>query len=87
MSFFAKAKELKEWRKTAVQEDPKIFFLKDNTDSAAKVFTKVQDKINDFYLRCSLINYDSDAKEILTAQNQKMFLTDCKWPSLPRRPF
>ena len=74
--FFAKAKELKEWRKTAVQEDPKIFFLKDNTDSAAKVFTKVQDKINDFYLRCSLINYDSDAKEILTAQTQKMFLTE-----------
>ncbi len=74
--FFAKAKELKEWRKTAVQEDSKIFFLKDNTDSAAKVFTKVQDKINDFYLRCSLINYDSEAKEILTAQNQKMFLTE-----------
>ena len=27
-------------------------------------------------MRCSLINYDSDAKEILTAQNQKMFLTE-----------
>lgn len=74
--FFAKANELKKWRETAVQEDPKIFFLKDATDSAAKVFTKVQDKINDFYLRCSLISYDEDAKNILKSQNDKMFLTE-----------
>ena len=42
---YEKAKELKTWRETAVQEDPKIFFLKDDTDLAAKAFTKVQDKI------------------------------------------
>ena len=74
--FFSKAKELKSWRETAVQEDPKIFFLKDDTDSAAKSFTKVQDKINDYFLRCSLINYDSNAKEILKSQSDKMFLTE-----------
>lgn len=74
--FFAKAKELKTWRETAVQEDPKIFFLKDDTDLAAKAFTKVQDKINDYFLRCSLINYDQNAKEILKSQTDKMFLTE-----------
>ncbi|MBR5867394.1 MAG: hypothetical protein IKZ04_05730, partial [Spirochaetaceae bacterium] len=74
--FFAKAKELKQWRETAVQEDPKIFFMKDATDSAAKIFAKVQDKINDFYLRCSLISYDEGAKNILKSQTDKMFLTE-----------
>lgn len=74
--FFTKAKEIKNWREAAVQEDPKIFFLKEGTDLAAKSFVKVQDKINDFYLRCSLINYDQNAKEILKSQTDKMFLTE-----------
>ena len=74
--FFTKAKELKNWRETAGLEDPKIFFLKDATDSAAKAFTKVKDKINDYFLRCSLINYDENAKEIMKSQNEKMFLAE-----------
>ena len=74
--FFAQAKDLKNWREAAVKDDPKIFFLKDATDAAAIAFTKVQDKINDYYLRCSLINYDSNAKDILKAQTDKMFVTE-----------
>lgn len=74
--FFKLAKEIKEWREKAVQDDPKIFFLKDATDVAVCVFNKVKDKINDFYLRCSLINYDESAKEILKSQTDKMYLTE-----------
>ena len=74
--FFAQAKELKNWREAAVKDDPKIFFLKDSTDAAANAFSKVQEKINDYYLRCSLINYDNSAKDILKAQNDKMFITE-----------
>ena len=74
--FFAFAKSVKEWREAAIKDEPKIFFLKDKTDAAAAAFTKVQDKINDFYLRCSLINYDENAKEILKAQTDKMFLDE-----------
>lgn len=74
--FFLQAKELNEWRQTAAKDDPKIFFLKDATDSAATAFNKVQDKINDYYLRCSLINYDCNAKDILKTQDDKMLLTE-----------
>ena len=74
--FFAFAKSIKEWRDAAIKDEPKIFFLKDKTDAAAAAFSKVQDKINDFYLRCSLINYDESAKDILKAQTDKMFLAE-----------
>ena len=74
--FFAFAKSIREWRETAVNDEPKIFFLKDKTDVAAKAFTKVQSKINDYFLRCSLINYDEDVKNILKAQTDKMFLSE-----------
>ena len=74
--FFAFAKSIKEWREAAVKDEPKIFFLKEKTDAAAAAFTKVQDKINDYYLRCSLINYDDGAKDILKAQTDKMFISE-----------
>lgn len=74
--FFALAKSLKEWRDAALLDDPKIFFLKDATDSAASAFTKVQEKVNDYYLRCSLINYDDNAKDILKTQTEKMFVNE-----------
>jgi hypothetical protein len=74
--FFAFAKNIKDWRETAAKDDPKIFFLKEKTDAAAAAFVKVRDKINDFYLRCSLINYDENAKSILKAQTDKMFCAE-----------
>lgn len=74
--FFALIRSIKEWRETAVNDDPKIFFLKEQTDSAATSFMKLRDKINDYYLRCSLINYDSAAQEILKTQTDAMFLDE-----------
>ena len=72
--FFKNAKALKEWRETGAKDDPKIFFLKDFTDAAAKSFMAVKDKINDYYLRCSLINYDENSKDILKTKTDTMFL-------------
>lgn len=74
--FFNLAKSLKEWRTKALEDDPKIFFLKDATDSAAISFMKVQDKINDYFLRCSLINFDAGAAEILKTKTDTMFLDE-----------
>ena len=74
--FFAFAKSIKEWREAAGKDDPKIFFLKEDTDAAAASFSNVRNKINDFYLRCSLINYDGNAEGILKAQTDKMFLSE-----------
>lgn len=72
--FYMNACALKDWRETAVKDDPKIFLLKDATDAAAISFMAVQDKINDYYLRCSLINYDSSSKEIFKTKTDTMFL-------------
>ncbi|MCQ2592055.1 MAG: hypothetical protein MJ188_04665 [Treponema sp.] len=74
--FFNELEAIKQWRESAAIDDPKIFFLKDQTDNAAAAFSKVKDKINDYYLRCSLINYDENAKEILKKQTDSMFLDE-----------
>lgn len=74
--FFTQIREIKNWREAAVQDDPKIFFLKNGTDAAAKSFMKMQDKINDYFLRCSLIQYDGDAQGILKTKTDFMFTTE-----------
>ena len=74
--FFENARALKQWRDSGAKDDPKIFFLKDATDAAAKSFMAVKDKVNDYYLRCSLINFDGDSKEIMKAKTDTMFLDE-----------
>lgn len=74
--FFNLIRSIKEWRETAAQDDPKVFFLKEQTDSAATSFMKLKDKINDYYLRCSLINYDNAASDILKTQTDNMYLNE-----------
>lgn len=74
--FFANARALKQWRDSGAKDDPKIFFLKDATDAAAKSFMAIKDKVNDYYLRCSLINFDGDSKEIMKAKTDSMFLDE-----------
>ena len=74
--FFANARALKQWRDSGAKDDPKIFFLKDATDAAAKSFMAIKDKVNDYYLRCSLISFDGDSKEIMKAKTDSMFLDE-----------
>ena len=74
--FFVNARALKQWRDSGAKDDPKIFFLKDATDAAAKSFMAIKDKVNDYYLRCSLINFDGDSKEIMKAKTDSMFLDE-----------
>ena len=74
--FYKAIISIKEWRENAVQDDPKIFFLKEATDSAAASFMKLKDKIDDYYLRCSLIKYDNSAQTVLKTQTDSMFLDE-----------
>ena len=75
-TFFDEIRAIRNWREESVQDAPKVFFLKEATDAAAKSFMKLKDKINDYFLRCSLIRYDLNAQEILKEQTNKMFLTE-----------
>lgn len=45
-------------------------------------FSKVKDKIDDFFLKCSLIQYDSTTAKILSLQNE-CFLNENKLSDLP----
>lgn len=74
--FFRSIREIMQWREAGSKDNPKIFFLKDATDNAAKSFAAVKDKINDYYLRCSLINFDADSKDILKTKTDTMFLDE-----------
>ena len=74
--FYQNARSLKAWREAGAKDDPKIFFLKDATDAAAASFLAVKDKINDYYLRCSLISFDADSREIMRAKTDTMYLDE-----------
>lgn len=58
-SFFADLRAIHSWKKQAQENASDIFFLQDKTDSAADAFRAVKDKIDEFFLRCSLNSYDS----------------------------
>lgn len=59
-TFFADLKSSRDWRESAQKDAPGIFFLKDGTDAAATAYMKVKDKIDDYFLRCSLESYNSE---------------------------
>lgn len=83
-NFFEEIRRIKNWREDAVKSDPKIFFLKEKTDTAADSYLKLRDKINDYYLRCSLLAYDSASEEILKQQAGSVYLEDGKLSSLEK---
>lgn len=75
-TFFKEIRSVKEWRDAASQNDPKLFFLKEATDAAATAYLKVRDKINDYFLRCSLISFDGSAEQILKTQTDSIYTNE-----------
>ncbi len=64
-SFFQALKDVEEWKSSSTQNAPEIFFLKEATDIASESYFKVKEKIDDYFLRCSVISYDNEAQTIL----------------------
>lgn len=73
-AFFSELKASKSWRESAGEKAPEIFFLKFNTDSAAEIYMDVRDKINDFFLRCSLGSFDSVMTDALAKKDEDFVL-------------
>lgn len=69
-AFFNELRALKAWRQSAEEKAPDIFFLKFDTDAAATSYMKVADKVNDFFLRCSLGSYDSTMADAITKKEE-----------------
>ena len=64
-AFFADLRAIHEWRAEAGKDSSDVFFLKLATDSAASSYMAVKDKINEYFLRCSLDSYSSDLSKNL----------------------
>lgn len=73
-SFFSEIRAVKSWRESAGEKSPEIFFLQLNTDSAAEIYMNVRDKINDFFLRCSLGSFDSVMTDALAKKDEDFVL-------------
>lgn len=75
-TFFADLRARREWRDkahTATDANDggaSIFFLQTATDSAANAYMNVRDKINEYYLRCSLDSYNSDVSATLRKREE-----------------
>ncbi|MCH5291172.1 MAG: hypothetical protein J1D88_05340 [Treponema sp.] len=72
-SFFNDLRAIKEWRENAQSNASEIFFLKYETDAAASAYMKVRDKINDYYLRCSIDYYNNDVAAVLRKKEEEVF--------------
>ena len=82
--FFKAVKGMNEWRVIASEDSDssEVFFLKHKTAAAASSYMQVADKLNDYFLRCSLAAYDSSSTEILDAEKNALYMTDGKLSSI-----
>ena len=70
-TFFSDIKALKSWRESSGENAEKIYFLKFKTEEAAASYLKVKDKIDDYFLRCSLDSYNNDVFSYLRKQEEE----------------
>ena len=75
-TFFADVRALKDWHSASDAAHDAIFFLKDKTEAAAAAFSKVRDKVNEFFLRCALTSYDKDVAEALRKKEGEVVTGD-----------
>jgi hypothetical protein len=62
--FFAEIQAYSEWQKKS-ENDPSILILGDFTDIAFEALSKIRDKINDYFTRCSLAKFDKRSAGLL----------------------
>ena len=72
-AFFTDLRAIRDWRESAQKDAPDIFFLKLGTDAAASAYMKVKDKINEYFLRCSLASYNGDVSLALRKKEEDAF--------------
>lgn len=73
--FFKALRDVKEWRESAQNDAPQIFFLKYQTDSAAAAYMAVKEKINEYFLRCSLGCYNNEVELALRKKEEETVLS------------
>ncbi|MBR1911780.1 MAG: hypothetical protein IJ828_05435 [Treponema sp.] len=69
--FFSSLKAIHDWRSSSSENEKNILFLEDKTDAAAEAFRAISDKIDEFFLRCSLSSYDRTVADSLHKKEEE----------------
>ena len=69
-NFFKDLKAIKEWKKSVRTDAQDIFFLNIKTDTAASSYMKLREKIDEFFLRCTIDLYSNDVSSILKKKEE-----------------
>ena len=70
--FFSEAEAYAGWWKLADDDAAKILPYGDKTSDAASVFHSIRGKVNDFFTRCHLVEFDPDAAEVLNPSKEAL---------------
>ena len=71
-AFFKDLRAIRAWRDSAQLKAPEIYFSPRYTDAVSSAYFKVKDKINEFFLRCSLGLYDRDITDALRKKEEEL---------------
>ena len=63
--FYAQCQSFSDWFLLAEQDKERIFAFGENTEKAMQIFEKIKIKIDDYFLRCRLAQFDQRSAEIL----------------------
>ena len=69
-TFFAEAQDYSEWWQIADSDASRILPCGDATADAAAVFIAIKSKVNDFFTRCRLVEFDPNAAAALAPSNE-----------------
>lgn len=64
-TFFKDLRSVQSWRREAKSNAEKIFILGDKTDAAAASYMKIRDKVNEFFMRCSLSSFAATVSDAI----------------------
>ncbi|MCR5762832.1 MAG: hypothetical protein K6G00_05555 [Treponema sp.] len=70
-TFFADLRAIHNWRNGSLLNKKEIFFLEEKTDAAADSFHAISEKIDEFFLRCSLKSYDSAVADAIHKKEEE----------------
>ena len=70
--FFSEAEAYAGWWKLADDDSAKILPFGDKTHDAASIFHLIRGKVNDYFTRCRLVEFDPDAAGALNPQKEAL---------------
>ncbi len=63
--FYKICQDYIDWYATGEKDKDKILPIGENTEAGFNIFNKIRNKIDDYFIRCKLANFDNNSTEIL----------------------